>query len=116
MILCLVGAMAASPLNEPSNEEVEKEVQDFVNLLPLDQITALPLAYAHDAKFQETINFLTTDQYQEVVSKIVNTREVRKIKKYFDDHLQWYEMAIEELRRFIVENGGVSRKLAGKLL
>lgn len=73
------------------------DIQDFVDILPLRQIQKLMMMYSKDPKFQETMNFLQSEEFQEIMVVISNTREFTLIAQYFDNaNWPWIQRTIEE--------------------
>lgn len=53
--------------------------------------------YSKDPKFQETMNFLQSEEFQEIMEVISNTREFTLIAQYFDNaNWPWIQRTIEE--------------------
>lgn len=70
--------------------------------------------YSQDVQFQETLRFLESDQFEEVIMIIENTREFSAIAQYLDNaNWPWIQRTIVEELRKIEAYGS---KFTGKLL
>ncbi|XP_011872390.1 PREDICTED: uncharacterized protein LOC105564556 [Vollenhovia emeryi] len=84
-LLALVATSFAAPWQIPNvgRGELAKELQDFLNILPQEQIAAITLQYyAQDAEFQAMIQYFKSDGFKQLVKEIQALPEMQALMQY----------------------------------
>ncbi|CAK9802909.1 Protein G12 [Anthophora plagiata] len=82
-VLALSTPMDAYHVPRVGNGALADDIQDFANILPLDDMVAILLEYiAEDAEFQKVITYLQTPEFKNLVSDLEAMPEVKNLMDY----------------------------------
>lgn len=84
-LLAFVATSTAAPWVIPNvgRGELAKELQDFLDRLPQQEIASITLQYyAQDAEFQAMIQYLKSDGFKQLVKDIENLPEMKSLMEY----------------------------------
>jgi hypothetical protein len=83
VLFALVAASAAWKIPNIGKGELAKEIQDFLNLMPDDQIMAITLQYlSEDTEFQNMIKYLSSAEFKELVRDVEALPEIKTLMDY----------------------------------
>lgn len=85
VVLALVATASARKVEIPNlgRGELHKDLQEFLDLVPVDQIVALTLKYmAEDREFQNMIRYFQSEEFRSLVADIEALPEIRKLMDY----------------------------------
>jgi len=83
VLFALVAASAAWRIPNIGTGELANEIQDFLNLMPDDQILAITLQYlAEDAEFQKMVKYLKSAEFRELVKDVEAVPEIKTLVDY----------------------------------
>lgn len=76
--LLLSGVLAA-----PSTRSLESDLQDFVNLIPTDELKSISQKYLnHDKEFQDAVKYLQSEEWAALVAEVGANPTVKEFKEY----------------------------------
>ncbi|KAL0116916.1 hypothetical protein PUN28_010056 [Cardiocondyla obscurior] len=111
-LLAFVATSTAAPWKLPNvgRGELADELQDFLDLLPQDEIVSITLQYyTQDAEFQAMVRYLKSDDFKLLVKDIEDLPEMKALMEYmYNAGLDVYELQ-EMLNKWL---GLVSRNFA----
>ncbi|XP_025162308.1 uncharacterized protein LOC105180960 [Harpegnathos saltator] len=83
-LLALV-ATASAKIEIPNfgRGELHKDIQEFLDLMPVDEIVAITLKYlSEDAEFQQIVEYLQGKEFKDLVSTVEALPEIKKLMDY----------------------------------
>ncbi|XP_017753464.1 PREDICTED: uncharacterized protein LOC108546056 [Eufriesea mexicana] len=82
-VLALTSPLNAWQVPRSGNGALADEVQDLVDLVPLDDMVAILLEYvAEDAEFQRLVTYLQSDEFRNLIADIEAMPEFTQILNY----------------------------------
>ncbi|XP_029172515.1 protein G12 [Nylanderia fulva] len=86
-LLALV-AVASAKIEIPNfgRGELHKDIQEFLDLIPVEEVIAITLQYyEEDDEFQSMVEYFQTDEFKDLVEAVENMKEVKKLMDYIHD-------------------------------
>lgn len=87
LALLAIVATATAKIEIPNfgKGELHKDIQDFLNLMPVDQIVAITLKYVgEDAEFQNMLKYFKGEEFKGLVKDVEGLPEVRELMNYLE--------------------------------
>lgn len=85
-LIVLVAAVAASGFEIRQPRDLQDDLNDFYELLPIDEITNLALDYfINDEEVQSAFFYLRGEEFKVIWVQLVNNKDIRNIVRYLQD-------------------------------
>lgn len=93
-LLALVAFCTAFEVRTFKKSDLERDLEDFVELIPVDEIFEITLEYmSDDEEFQKVVEYLQSKKFRQLVIDIEAIREVHVLMKYLEKAgIDVYEM------------------------
>ncbi|KAL0116893.1 hypothetical protein PUN28_010039 [Cardiocondyla obscurior] len=86
MLAFMAAASAKIEIPNFGRGELYKDIQDFLDLIPVERLLEITLEYyAGDAEFQNLVRYLQSEKFKELVQEVENLSEIEELMNYIHD-------------------------------
>ncbi|XP_068082098.1 uncharacterized protein [Anabrus simplex] len=88
LLLAAVGVACGAVIHRGNQKRnLHDDLEDFLALIPVDQIKAIALDYlANDAEVQQAVAYLRSDDFKNIVAIVDNEPETKQVLNFLVDH------------------------------
>ncbi|KAG7187706.1 hypothetical protein KM043_016762 [Ampulex compressa] len=101
-VLAVATPLNAAKIPNVGKGELAKELQDFLDLIPVDDVVVVVLEYlAEDEEFQNAVEYLQSVEFQQLARDVEALPEIKELMNYIQKAGVDIYFLVNELNKFI---------------